>query len=90
MPKVHRSPEEIDVVRETIMNHALDLIVTDGYDGFSMRKLGARLSIAAKTIYNYFHSQDDLYLHLLIKGFEQLLDSFKRATDTCDTPPKAP
>ncbi len=88
MPKVHRSPEEIDVVRETIMNHALDLIVTDGYDGFSMRKLGTRLSIAAKTIYNYFHSQDDLYLHLLIKGFEQLLDSFKRATDTCDTPPK--
>ena len=88
MPKVQRSREEIDVVRETIMNHALDLIVTEGYEGFSMRKLGTRLSIAAKTIYNYFHSQDDLYLHLLIKGFGQLLDSFHEACAPWDTPEK--
>lgn len=52
------------------MSHALDLIVAEGYDGFSMRKLAVRLNIAAKTICNDFHNQDELYLHLLIKGFE--------------------
>ena len=51
-----------------------------------MRKLGSRLSIAAKTIYNYFHSQDELYLHLLIKGFGQLLDAFKTAAGNHDAP----
>lgn len=79
MPKIQRSPEEIDAVRENIMAHALELMVAEGYDGFSMRKLALRLNIAAKTIYNYFHSQDDLYLNLLIKGFDQLLNAFKAA-----------
>ncbi len=79
MPKIQRSPEEIDAFREHIMAHALDLMVEEGYEGFSMRKLALRLHIAAKTIYNYFHSQDDLYLNLLIKGFDQLLTDFQAA-----------
>jgi AcrR family transcriptional regulator len=37
-----------------------------------MRKLGARLGIAAKTLYNYFESQDGLYLGLLTRGFRKL------------------
>ncbi|MBI5592635.1 MAG: TetR/AcrR family transcriptional regulator [Deltaproteobacteria bacterium] len=74
MPKAQRGPEEIQLVREDIMKHALDLIVTEGYNGFSMRKLATRLGIAAKTIYNYFHNQDELYLCILTKGFEQLLE----------------
>lgn len=86
MPKIQRSSEEIDAVREKIMDHALDLIVTEGYDGFSMRKLATRLGIAAKTIYNYFHNQDELYLHLLIKGFDQLLDRFEAAVRTAEDP----
>ncbi len=79
MPKAQRSPEEIQLVRDDIMNKALELIVTDGYDGFSMRKLADRLGIAAKTIYNYFQNQDELYLCLLTKGFEQLLEYYTNA-----------
>ncbi len=86
MPKNRRSSEEIDAVKENIMMHALELIILEGYDGFSMRKLGARLNIAAKTIYNYFHSQDDLYLHLLIKGFKQLLESFESSIEPYNDP----
>ena len=78
MPKA-RTPEEIQLVREDIMNKSLELIITDGYDGFSMRKLAARLGITAKTIYNYFQNQDELYLCLLTKGFEQLLEYYTNA-----------
>ena len=77
MPKIKRSYEEIEAVREDIMEHALELIVTDGFDGLSMRKLAGRLGIAAKTIYNYFHNKDELYLGLLTKGFAQLLEFFQ-------------
>lgn len=79
MPKAQRCPEEIQHVREDIMMHALELIVTDGYNGFSMRKLATRLGIAAKTIYNYFQNKDELYLCILTKGFEQLLESLIKA-----------
>jgi AcrR family transcriptional regulator len=44
-----------------------------------MRKLATRLGIAAKTIYNYFQNQDELYLCLLTKGFEQLFQCFTNA-----------
>jgi len=82
MPKAQRSPGEIQRVREDIMKHALDLIVTDGYDGFSMRKLATQLGIAAKTIYNYFQNKDELYLCILTKGFEQLLEYLMKAASS--------
>ena len=79
MPKPHRSPQEIEAVREDILGHALELIVQDGFQGFSMRRLAARLGIAAKTIYNYYRNQDELYLCILTKGFDQLHAGFKEA-----------
>ncbi|MCF8035416.1 MAG: TetR/AcrR family transcriptional regulator [Desulfobacteraceae bacterium] len=72
MPKVQRKPEEIDAIRAEILDQALELIAEAGYKGFSMRKLGTRLGIAAKTIYNYFHNKDEIYLSILTRGFEAL------------------
>ena len=86
MPKPQRSPKEIEAVREEILGHALDLIVQDGFSSFSMRKLAARLGIAAKTIYNYYRNQDELYLCILTKGFEQLYTAFDRAVRTSPDP----
>ena len=86
MPKPQRSPQEIEAVREDILHHALELIVQDGFQGFSMRKLAVRLGIAAKTIYNYYRNQDELYLCILIKGFEQLHAAFEEAVRAAGQP----
>ena len=88
MPRTPRKPEEIEAFRDEIMNRALDLIVRDGYNGFSMRKLASPLGITAKTIYNYFKNKDDIYLRLLTKGFEQLYTNFESATADCKDPLK--
>jgi len=72
MPKAQRKPEEIEAVRGDILDQALELIADAGYKGFSMRKLGTRLGIAAKTIYNYYHNKDEIYLAILTRGFEAL------------------
>ncbi|MFW6415701.1 MAG: TetR/AcrR family transcriptional regulator [Thermodesulfobacteriota bacterium] len=72
MPKPLRSPEEIEEIRRRILDEALELISREGYTGFSMRKLGKRLGIAAKTVYNYFFNQDEIYLAILTRGFETL------------------
>ncbi len=80
MPKPQRSPEEVQNIREEIMREALELITTDGFNSFSMRKLATRLGIAAKTIYNYFQNQDELYLYVHIRGFERLLEYYKKET----------
>jgi len=81
--------KDAKAVNSTILQHALELFIEHGYDGFSMRKLARPMGIAPKTIYNYFQNKDEIFLHLLIKGFEQLHQTFETAIeglkDPCDS-----
>ena len=79
MPRLPRTESEVDAFRSQILDEALGLFVEAGWEGFSMRKLGARLGIAAKTIYNYVHSRDEIYLELLIRGFQELHEALTTA-----------
>ena len=72
MPKAARSQEDIDLIRERILNAALRIISEHGFKFFSMRKLAAKLGMSATTIYNYYSSKDELYLMILTKGFDML------------------
>lgn len=74
MPKVQRTPEEIEQAKGEILNAAAGLIADIGYDNFTMRKLAAKLGVTATTIYNYYKNKDDLFINLLILGFTDLLD----------------
>ena len=90
MPRPQRKPEEVEAFKEEILAQALHLIVRHGFDGFSMRKLAARLGIAAKTIYNYFNNKDELYLVILTRGFEDLHRQCRKAFDANDEPTPTP
>jgi len=79
MPRVSRNKKEVDEVRNKILDYALDIISTEGYDGLTMRELGHRFGCAAKTIYNYFSCKEEIYLHILTKGFETLNSNADRA-----------
>lgn len=72
MARTARSNEEIEKTKEHILDQALDIIGEEGYDSLSMRKLGDRLGCAAKTIYNYFSSKEEIYIRVLTRGFEML------------------
>lgn len=72
MPKIKRTPGEVEEFRKKILDEALDIISDSGYDYLSMRKLASRLGIAAKTIYNYYSCKEEIYIMVLIKGFEIL------------------
>jgi len=74
MPRPPRSKKEIALEKEKIMKMAVELINDEGFEQFNMRKLGKRLGIAAKTIYNYYKNKDELYLTILANGFQELLD----------------
>lgn len=78
MPRPKRNSDQIDAVRERILEESLDLMARKGFDGFSMRNLAARLGVSAKTIYNYYQNKDDLYLAILTRGFARLYDRFHR------------
>jgi AcrR family transcriptional regulator len=77
MAKLARTPDDIELIRQNILDTTLEIIDQDGYNNFSMRKLATRLGITATTIYNYYSSKDELYLAVLTRGFAELYDSLQ-------------
>jgi AcrR family transcriptional regulator len=67
-----RSPEAKEELRERILAEALALFVSEGYAGFSMRKLGQRLHFTAAALYTYFANKDELLLAIIGQGYERL------------------
>ena len=54
--------ESTKTVREQILDHAVTLMMTHGYNGFSYRDLTALVGVKTSSIHYYFPSKDDLVL----------------------------
>ncbi len=72
MPRLPRKKEEVEKVRDSILDNALEIINSEGYDSLTMRRLGDSLGCSAKTIYNYYCSKEEIYLRVLTRGFEKI------------------
>ena len=86
MPKNPRSESDINAVKEIIRDAALEIILKDGFNALSMRKIGIRTSMTAANIYNYFSNKDEIYLSIQQKGFEILYSRFAEININNDDP----
>lgn len=77
--KIARSTEEVEKVRSGILKEALDLITAEGFTALTMRGLASRAGMTAPNLYNYFSNKDEIYLTLIITGFETLHAGLKEA-----------
>lgn len=74
MPKARMTKEEIENTRIRILDTALDIIIEEGFNNLSLRKIASRLGVTATTIYNYYTNKDEINLMIRIRGFEKLYD----------------
>lgn len=72
MPKAPMPPEQVEETRTRILDTALAIIIEDGFNNLSIRKIASRLGVTATTIYNYYANKDELNLMIRIRGFETL------------------
>lgn len=79
MPRPAQSSQEKATAKKKILKKAVELINAEGFENFNMRRLGDHLGIAAKTIYNYYHNKDELYLTILAHGFRNLYERCRKA-----------
>lgn len=59
----------------TVREKALELIVRDGFDGFSMQKLAKEAGVSAATAYIYFENKEDL-LHRLYTTVQEAFTDY--------------
>lgn len=78
MPKAPMSPEEIEQMRGKILDIALAIIIDEGFDSLSVRKIASRMGVTATMIYNYYKNKDELNLMIRVRGFEQLHEHLVR------------
>lgn len=76
MTKPARPQHEVEEVKESILENALSIIIDEGYSHMTMRKIAAKSEMSATNIYNYFSNKDEIYLSLVIKGFDKLRQKF--------------
>ncbi len=67
--------------REKILDVALDLFTSQGFDGTSMREIAGRLHISKPAIYYHFASKEEILLALHQRLHEVVKPTFARLTD---------
>lgn len=86
MPKTTRSVEEVDAVRDQILECALKILVKNGYESLSMAKLGSKMKMTAANLYNYYANKDELLIAIHKRAFAMLYDKIRSAVEMADTP----
>jgi AcrR family transcriptional regulator len=72
--------------RETILDAAREAIIERGIDGFSLRRLAARLGVTAPSLYRFFDSKDAIVGAIADTEFELLFAAIDRATAGVEDP----
>lgn len=86
MPKTTRSVEQIEEVRERILQCAVDILENEGYENLSMAKLGGLMNMTAANLYNYYANKDELLIAIHKKTFTMLYDKIRVAVKLAQTP----
>ena len=73
-------------LRRLILDHARHLLVSDGYEALSMRKIAASAGCSATSIYLHFASKDALTHALISEGMADLYVTLTAAAEAADTP----
>lgn len=69
-------------LRRRILDTTRHLLVRDGYQRLSMRRIARAMGYSATSIYLHFEDKDALFHTLIDEGFERLREVLRRASET--------
>jgi AcrR family transcriptional regulator len=82
--KISRREREKAEFRQDVLTAARRIVLAEGFDALTMRKIAEAIEYAPGTIYLYFESRDAIAFELCRDGFEQLLAALAPATAIAD------
>lgn len=76
-----RVVKEAEVRREELLDIALELFLTDGYDRTAVEQITRRADVAKGTFYHYFDSKQDLLEQLVERYTDDLFSHIEQALE---------
>lgn len=70
MPRAKKTEEEIEAMRQRVLDAALALLRQEGPDGLSIRKIADRIDVSHMLLYSYFENHAAIIQALRERGFE--------------------
>src|SRR6202451_803044 len=74
-----RKQRQKEEVRASILDSAWEMVVTEGWQSFSIRKIADAIEYSVPVIYSHFESKDHILLEFNRKGFKLLAESLAAA-----------
>lgn len=82
MPRAPMDKEAVSEKKEQILDIAADIIMEDGYQNLSMRKIGAKIGMTAANLYNYFANKDELNIAIRMRAGKILYTDLVQAYES--------
>lgn len=74
-----RKQRQKEEVRASILETAWEMVVTEGWHSFSIRKIADAIEYSVPVIYSHFENKDAILLEFNKKGFQLLADTLAAA-----------
>src|SRR5215475_2094756 len=74
-----RKLRQKEEVRASILDTAWEMVVTEGWQSFSIRKIADAIEYSVPVIYSHFENKDAILLEFNRKGFQLLADALEHA-----------
>lgn len=74
-----RKLRQKEEVRVSILDAAWEMVVTEGWPSFSIRKIADAIEYSVPVIYSHFENKDAILLEFNKKGFQLLAESLREA-----------
>jgi AcrR family transcriptional regulator len=79
MGSTERKEREKQELKELILLKAKEIIIRDGQEKLSIRKLAAEIEYSPATIYLYFHDKDEIIYEMTNLGFSKMVETMNSA-----------
>ncbi len=80
---------EIDAIRKKIIDAASDILVKEGYDSLSIRKIANKIEYSPGIIYHYFKDKADIITSVAEEGYGRILKSLSEVPVDIENPDKS-
>jgi len=75
----------VESTKNRIINEAIVMFATDGFDATSMRKIADKVGVSEPAIYRHFNNKNDLGKSIFMDNYTGLAHTISKATDASET-----
>ncbi|PJI09084.1 MULTISPECIES: TetR/AcrR family transcriptional regulator [Clostridium] len=79
---------EIENLKKRIIDAAEELLISDGYENLSIRKIASKIEYSPGIIYHYFKDKGEIMDKIVTRGYNNMLSKLSEVTVDAENPEK--